>query len=366
MYVLFDVLHLYYLPQYLPVQKKLADQGVTTAFVFYHSTHDHIMEQIASENGLQYIWVENDKEAASYYQQQKADWVFFANSFAYLDDLHQVSKSAQIGHGIGPKSCYYTASDTAMTVRFVEGAYRCERLRSLYPESTFIDVGFSKLDPLFSDEEPGFDMAQLGLDPNKPTLTYAPTFYPSSIECFDKNWPADFNDFNILLKPHYFSIAKEKYHRQKALLEHWASFDNVYLAKETDYNLVPFMASSDILISDASSALFEFAALNKPVIWCDFLKLRWSYRGLFSYRFKKRMDEDFGEYANIAVHAKTYKELRNLVIEQYQQPQLLAPIRAQLAEKLAGRLDGKASERVVAYLMNNAKFIIDPQYENLR
>ncbi|TLU67408.1 CDP-glycerol--poly(glycerophosphate) glycerophosphotransferase [Thalassotalea litorea] len=352
MYVLFDVLHLYYLPQYLPVQQKLAGQNVKTAFVFYRSIHDEIMEQIAHDNDLEYTWVEDDKEATSFYLQEKADWVFFANSFAHLDELHQVSKSAQIGHGIGPKACYYTKSDTAMTVRFVEGAYRCERLKTMYPENEFVDVGFSKLDSLITGKEPGFDLQQLGLDPNKPTLTYAPTFYPSSIECFAKDWPADFNDFNILIKPHYFSIAKEKYHRQKALLEHWANFDNVYLAKETDYNLVPFMASSDILISDASSALFEFAALNKPVIWCDFLKLRWSYRGLFSYRFKKRMDEDFGEYANIAVHAKHYKELRQLVLEQYRQPSQLESIRMELAEKLAGRLDGKASDRVLSYLMN--------------
>lgn len=354
MYVLFDVLHLYYLPQYLPVQKKLAEHNVKTAFVFYRSVQDDILEQIAAENQLEYVWVENESQASDYYTQEKADWVFFANGFDHLDQLHQVSKSAQIGHGIGPKSCYYTASDSAMTVRFVEGDYRCQRLRALYPENEFVDVGYSKLDSIINQQEPGFDLQQLGLDPNKPTLTYAPTFYPSSIECFTKGWPADFTDFNILIKPHYFSIAKDKYHKQKALLEHWATFDNVYLAKEVDYNLVPFMASSDILISDASSALFEFAALNKPVIWCDFLKLRWSYRGIFSYRFKKRMDEDFGEYANIAVHAKSYKDLRGLVMEQYQQPKLLEPIRLQLAEKLAGRLDGKATERVVDYILSHS------------
>ncbi|WP_394174976.1 CDP-glycerol glycerophosphotransferase family protein [Thalassotalea litorea] len=352
MYVLFDVLHLYYLPQYLPVQQKLAKNNIKTAFVFYRSNHDDIMEQIALNNDLQYTWVEDDHQATDFYLQEKADWVFFANSFPHLEQLHQVSNSAQIGHGIGPKSCYYTKSDTAMNVRFVEGEYRCQRLRSMYPENTFVDVGFSKLDSLIRGEEAGFDLRQLGLDPNKPTLTYAPTFYPSSIECFAKDWPADFSDFNILLKPHYFSIAKQKYHRQKALLQHWASFDNVYLAKAGDYNLVPFMASSDILISDASSALFEFAALNKPVIWCDFLKLRWSYRGIFSYRFKKRMDEDFGEYANIAVHAKHYKQLRPLVLEQYRQPALLESTRMALAEKLAGRLDGKASNRVVDYLLS--------------
>jgi CDP-glycerol glycerophosphotransferase (TagB/SpsB family) len=113
------------------------------------------------------------------------------------------------------------------------------------------------------------------------------------------------------------------------------------------------MASADLLISDASSALFEFAAINKPVIWCDFLKLRWSYRGVFSYRFKRRMDLDYGEYADIAVHAKTYQQLGTLVEQQIQQPNMLENTRLALANKLAGELDGKASERIINYLIEN-------------
>ncbi|KGJ89293.1 CDP-glycerol glycerophosphotransferase family protein [Thalassotalea sp. ND16A] len=350
MHVIFDVLHLYYLPQYLPVHQQLIAQGVGSSFVFYHGIHDEVIEQIITEQQLTSIWVDSAEQACDHYLQQQADWVFFANAFSLLDKVHQVSKSAQLGHGIGPKASYYTKSDTAMTVRFVEGEYRCSRLREMYPKDVFIDVGFCKLDAIVKGDDVGFCLDDLGLDSSKPTLTYAPTFYPSSIECFPKNWPEQFADYNILIKPHYFSIAKEKYRKQKQLLEHWAKFDNVYLAKTSDYSLVPFLKSSDILISDASSALFEFAALNKPVIWCDFLKLRWSYSGIFSYRFKRRMDKDYGEYADIAVHAQHYSQLPQLVREQYQQPSMLAATRLSLTNKLAGTLDGKASERIVDYL----------------
>jgi CDP-glycerol glycerophosphotransferase (TagB/SpsB family) len=148
-------------------------------------------------------------------------------------------------------------------------------------------------------------------------------------------------------------LSKAKYSKQRDLLNHWASYSHVYLAKVEDYSLVPFMASADLLISDASSALFEFAAINKPVIWCDFLKLRWSYRGIFSYRFKRRMDLDYGEYADIAVHAKTYQQLGTLVEQQIHQPNMLEKTRLALANKLAGELDGKASERIINYLIEN-------------
>ena len=353
MHVIFDVLHLYYLPQYIPVYHELKKHGCHVSFVFYHGIHDDIIHGIINDEQLTAHWVQEQAQATQYYLQQKADWVVFANAYPHLDKIHTVSKSVQLGHGIGPKASYYTKSDTPTTVRFVEGAYRTSRFNKMYPNDTFIDVGFAKLDPIINGEDVGFDLAAIGLDPDKPTLAYAPTFYPSSIECFPKNWPQAFNDYNILIKPHYFSISKEKYAKQSALLNHWASFDNVYLAKVEDYSLVPFLASADVLISDASSALFEFAALNKPVIWCDFLKLRWSYRGIFRFRFKKRMDQDYGEYADIAAHATKYSQVRHLVDSHYQHPEQLAAVRTSFSEKLAGKLDGKAAERIVYYLLSH-------------
>ncbi|MDO6428078.1 CDP-glycerol glycerophosphotransferase family protein [Thalassotalea sp. 1_MG-2023] len=356
MHLIFDVLHLYYLPQYLPVYHQLIKQNAGHAtFVFYHGIHDEIIQSIIEQEQLNHLWVENEEQALAFYQSQAADWIFFANSFSYLDDVHQMSKSVQLGHGIGPKSCYYTCSGTATTVRFVEGEYRTQRLKSMYPDATFVNVGYCKLDPIINNALIDFDLEEHQLDPTKKTILYAPTFYPSSIECFPKDWPKAFEQYNIIIKPHYFSLSKEKYKSQQALLLHWQQYDNVYLADVHDYSLIPFMATADLLISDASSALFEFAALNKPVIWCDFLKLRWSYRGIFSYRFKKRMDQDYGEYADIAVHAKTYTELVTLVDEQISSPKQLEKTRLSFAEKLAGKLDGKASERIVNYLVDSVK-----------
>lgn len=352
MFVIFDVLHLYYLPQYLPVYHELLKQKQQKAvFVFYRGIHDQIIEGIIANEALEYIWVDNEEQAKQYYLEQKSDWIVFANSFPYLDEIHQVSKSVQLGHGIGPKASYYTKSDTPTTVRFVEGDYRTQRFKEMYPNDTFIDVGFCKLDPIIQQQSQGFSLADIGLNPEAKTLLYAPTFYPSSIELFPKDWPEQFNEYNILIKPHYFSLSKEKYKKQRELLEHWQQYNNVYLAKVSDYSLVPFMASADVLISDASSALFEFAALNKPVIWCDFLKLRWSYRGLLSFRFKKRMDQDYGEYADIAVHAAKYKQLKSLVKQQITNPKQLENVRLRFAQKLAGNLDGNASKRIVNYLI---------------
>jgi len=354
MNVIFDTQSLYYLPQYIPVYKKLLEKGVESKFVFYENNHKTLIQKIIFEHQLEHIWVENQSQAITYYETEKANWVFFANSFDYLSRLNGVSKSVQLGHGIGPKASYYTKSDQSMTVRFVEGDYRLKRLQSMYPADTFVDVGFCKLDAIFNDEPIDGALELDNFSEHKKTILYAPTFYPSSLELFPKNWPEHFKDYNILIKPHYFSISKERYKKHQTLLAHWSTYSNVYLAKVEDYSLVPFLDKADVLISDASSALFEFALLSKPVIWCDFLKLRWGYRGIFSYRFKSRMDQDYGEYADVAVHAKKYKDLKSLVEEQIANPEQLADVRAKLSTKLAGKLDGKASQRIVQYLLEHS------------
>lgn len=354
MTVVFDVQELYYLPQYLPIHGQLLKRGqINTCFVFYRGQFDALIEKIIEAENINHHWVTNKAEANSYYQDQKADWVFFSNTFPFLDDVHAVSKSAQIGHGIGAKASYYTQSDLPTTVRFVEGAYKTSRLRRMYPNSKFIDAGFPKLDPILNGEACGSDLESLNLDPSKKTIIYAPTFYPSSIERFPKNFPEDFQEFNIIIKPHFFSLSKKKYEGQRKLLDHWNKYTNVYLAKVDDYSLVPFMAIADLLISDTSSAIIEFAALDKPVIWCNFLKLRWTYRGIFSYRFKKRMNSDYQEYSKVAVRSDSYKMVIIKASEQLLNPKSLSGQRLHYAEKMAGILDGKASKRIVDYVLKN-------------
>lgn len=188
-----------------------------------------------------------------------------------------------------------------------------KRLETLYPNGNFIDTGYAKLDPILNKTIKGLDKQQLGLDENKLTLLYAPTFYPSSIECMNDDFPSQFSDYNIIIKPHFFSLAKSRYRKQKQKILNWQKYKNVYVANESEFNLTPFLAIADIMLSDASSAIFEFAALDKPVVWCDFYKLRWSYRGLFSYRFKARLDEDIKYFHEICHRANQYSELPNAI-----------------------------------------------------
>ena len=74
----------------------------------------------------------------------------------------------------------------------------------MYPEDNFQNVGFCKMDPIINGEEDGIDFTTLGLDNNKKTILYAPTFYPSSIERFSKKFPVDLEIITLLLNRTFF------------------------------------------------------------------------------------------------------------------------------------------------------------------
>lgn len=356
MVIFFDVQEMYYLPQYDPIKKQLLSLGHECVFVLYGFSKEQLVQNKAVNElcaGASVQYVQNEAEAKRLYLEEKPSWVILGNDFSSLNEIHLNSKTALIGHGIGPKTCYYTISEMKPTVRFVEGEYRKQRLEEMFKGHCFIDTGYAKLDPVINGDFNGVSLSDWGLDQNKKTILYAPTFYPSSIEKFSWNFPDDFSEYNIIIKPHYFSLSNDKYQGQRARLNRWAKADNVYLAGVDELSLLPFMAIADVMISDASSALFEFAALNKPVVWCDFYQLRWGYRGVLSFRFNKRMDKDLYEYADIAIHSPTYKLLKTTVDSQINNPSEYETNRLNAIENLAGKVDGNASKRIANYLVQS-------------
>jgi hypothetical protein len=63
------------------------------------------------------------------------------------------------------------------------------------------------------------------------------------------------------------------------------------------------------------------------------------------------MDQDYQEYSKVAVRADSYKMLKCNVTEQTLNPKALSNQRLTYAEKMVGALDGKASQRIVNYLL---------------
>lgn len=357
MKIFFDVAYLYYLPHFSPVIDQLlsrsqeSQQAIDISVVFIMDPPQSIADDLQSK-GIQ-IKVLQEGQRLQYYQDSKPDWIIFGHAAQIAGELNDMCKTALILHGLGPKSTYYNASSAPIQYRFVESETRKNKLQQIFPDKGFVVTGYTKLDPVVNDPAAAFDLEKLGLDPNKPTLLYSPTFYPSTIENFPKDWPKDFADYNILLKPHYLSLIKPAYQKQRQLLQHWQTFQNVYLAQESEQNLVPFMATADVMISETSSALFEFIALDKPVVVCHFLKLRWGYRGLLKFRLKKRLSEDYELFQSMGTNIDRYSELKSAIETNINNNSLYQAQRKTITQQVVGTIDGKSSQRVVDFILSN-------------
>ncbi|RDX35870.1 CDP-glycerol--poly(glycerophosphate) glycerophosphotransferase [Kangiella sp. HD9-110m-PIT-SAG07] len=355
MKIYFDVAYLYYLPHFEPVIDALLkhqESELKLCVVFISEPPKPIIESLRNRN-VTTIVLQADARL-DFYQKERPDWVIFGHAAEIAGDLNQTCKTALILHGLGPKSTYYNASSAAIQYRFVESDSRQQKLQALYPDKTFIKTGYTKLDPVINNKSIKLDLESLGLDPKKPTLLYSPTFYPSTIENFPKDWPQHFSDYNILLKPHYLSLIKPAYKKQRQLLEHWASFTNVYLADVSEQSLVPFMATADVMISETSSALFEFIALDKPVIICHFLKLRWGYRGLLKFRLKKRLSDDYQLFQSMGSNINKFSELPAAVSANIENPGLHSTERRAITEQVVGNVDGQCAKRVASFLIKHS------------
>jgi CDP-glycerol glycerophosphotransferase (TagB/SpsB family) len=127
-------------------------------------------------------------------------------------------------------------------------------------------------------------------------------------------------------------------------------YNHIHLIPVEFTNIAELYNLSDVLLTEASSTLFEYLATENPVIVCDFMHLRWNHR-LFPSRFVKRMDLEINSQLDFVYKLKKPKRLKKLVekaiIEQ--------PARAELLRKrqrdILGIVDGKAAKRVVADLI---------------
>jgi hypothetical protein len=149
-----------------------------------------------------------------------------------------------------------------------EGPYRMEKLKKygLDKSEACFDVGLPKLDPFFrgrySREE---IVARYGLDPSKKIVLYAPTYKPTSIFLVGRHLPSLLPEFNVIVKLHPYSWSgKYASHRQHRLFERLARENGeLRLVPRSDHNIMPYLFAADTMISEGSSVINEFLALER-------------------------------------------------------------------------------------------------------
>jgi len=351
--ILFHLHHLYYLPQFLPVAQAMERDGDFTVFystVIDKSRSDYEWTQrIIGNLGGRFIEADTERERIEKILNQHFDIVFFGKSNGIEKYCNPSTLAVLLYHGIGVKNCYYTDYNPRIDVRYVESRYRLDELRRRGVETELIVTGFPKLDLLASNETKENYMAKYRLNSGKPTILYAPTFYPSSIEIFGETLARQTRDFNLLVKLHHFAWLMNKYRHQRELWQALAQkYEHVRLASVEEYNIVPLFASSDLLLSEASSTAFEYLATGRPIIIADFVKLRWKHR-LFFKRFKRqRLDSTILDKLDFAYHFDRPENLPDVLEATLNDTEKKKSLLTQNRDLFLGSVDGQASERIVA------------------
>jgi hypothetical protein len=132
---------------------------------------------------------------------------------------------------------------------------------------TFWDTGYPQMDPLFRRDPP----PALPLDPARPTLLYAPTWNLglSSAAMLGARLVdlarAQAPGLNVIIKPHpVIGDWRPRWMAGWARLA--AAHRGVYLVEDTHADVMPYLLASHVLLSDASSVVFEFLALDRPIV----------------------------------------------------------------------------------------------------
>jgi CDP-glycerol glycerophosphotransferase (TagB/SpsB family) len=113
----------------------------------------------------------------------------------------------------------------------------------------------------------------------------------------------------------------------------------------TEHDITPYLEKADVLISDVSSVMMEFAALDKPVV-------------LFNnpmQRTYKNYNADDLEYTHrdIGYQVNNLEEMKLAVLKTHRGHDPYKEKRKEITDKLfANKYDGKATERIIEVVLN--------------
>ncbi len=258
-----------------------------------------------------------------------------------------------LNHGTGIKNILYRNLAKVPNDRyqiFVEGEHRVQALRhsQCLGKSAVHLIGLPKLDFYFqgrySDRE-GM-LQRLGLDPRRKTLLYAPTYKPTSLYHIKDDIFEQTQDLNLIVKLHPYSwMGKYAPHRQHRIYERRVrKYPHAVLLPFDAYNIIPYYAVADTLMSEASSTVFDFLALQKFGIVFD----------LPCERLQHSDGEPLLEIDNRAfltgafVHIDSGKKIRAAIEQALHPTEAMQQQADHYRQKLFYQLDGQASQRFVA------------------
>lgn len=202
------------------------------------------------------------------------DMVFCAHSGGFFPDVRP--RAVQIFHGVSFRNCAIQEAQLQYDQYFVIGPYmrrvlaRRRILAARDPRA--LPIGFPKLDRLVDGSlDRAATLRSLGLDGRRPVLLFAPTGdRGNALEVMGEEVIRALRDedrWDLVIKPH-------DHPKQPAEWLQWlAPLEGPHVRLASDPDIVPLLHAADLLITDASSAAYEYCLLDRPILFLDVPRL---------------------------------------------------------------------------------------------
>ncbi|MDD3051098.1 MAG: CDP-glycerol glycerophosphotransferase family protein [Candidatus Cloacimonetes bacterium] len=275
----------------------------------------------------------------------KPDITFLADfSYQYTDGL---GKIVNIGHGTISKGWFFTNKkisrrENCADLICVPGEIHKQKLSNQVYKRIAV-TGMPKMDSIHtSKKDRSVILKEMNLSVSNKTLLFAPTFNQelSIVPHIGFNLRKFIPDYiNIIVKLH--GVAPVQWKQQYR--EFADRSNNVYYSEDND--ITECYIASDIILSDVSSVVYEFASLHKPVIVFDSP----TQKQYVNY------DPDDLEYAyrDVGIRINNVESLQEAVFRG-----LINPV-SEMSKSIAGQFishnDGTSSKSVIENSLNLLK-----------
>ena len=261
--VLFETHHLYYWPNFLPVIFELLKRKdyVINVSMPRRSTmkQDDILAAECKKLNIQFISSMTEESRIDKILKEAFDIIVVGNVGQLNKIILPKAIAVMVYHGIGLKQSYYNDIDDRINIRAVESLARMNELKG-YGHKNLVLTGFTKLDRLqnIPDISVKNIVDKLQLNPNKKTILYAPSFYPTSIEKICPFLSELSQDHNIIIKLHGFSWEQRKYHYQNILCSELSKNNSdIHLLPNEEFDIMPFYLSRVYYVLDNQSEMAD-------------------------------------------------------------------------------------------------------------
>ncbi len=257
-------------PHYLPTVLPLIKETGGTLITFNRRTRRFLPKEAGRSFTIRFF--PNYRSLHRNFKELSVDVVIHPSFSIQYFKRYKDIRHVQIFHGTSDKPFNFHPSLTRYDLIAVPGPKMKEDIvkKSLASVGRIAVVGYPKIDAfLHSDFEPDAFREEVGLDFRKKTILYSPTWddpdHYSSFARFAVTILHAFTQYNVIVKTHPNTLRYRPWHVARA---YSVKGENSFIFPRTR-SILPFMAVSDILLTDISSVSHEYLPFDRPMVFLN-------------------------------------------------------------------------------------------------